>query len=81
MVRANRASKALSAKLEDYWLGIRLKETEILAAPIAVPTPVQFPALIQLLNILFIFIDSETTNGLLDHEENPLRGSTSNVKR
>ena len=51
------------------------------AAPIAVPTPIQFPAWIQLLNSLFIFIDSETTNGLLDHKENPLRGCTSNVKR
>ena len=50
------------------------------AAPIAVPTPIQFPALTQLLNVLFIFIDPETTNGLLDHVENPLRECTSNVK-
>ena len=39
MVRANRASKALSAKLEDYWLGIRLKETEIPAAHLLVVNP------------------------------------------
>ena len=39
MVRANTASKALSAKLEDYWLGIRLKETEIPAAHLLVINP------------------------------------------